>query len=424
MKENEKNNKCISFGKIDKKYWLSILLIIILIAITLGLLYSFVAYLENSENNDLKMRDKVNGIIFLFFEKLGESLMIIPGLISKKINSSHQNNSLTKQRMNNIDKYIFNPNIIKFSRKEKIYLILLIVLGFFADAGSIYSQLFFFNEKENLEFFESFIFCDLLFLFFFSKFIFKITFYKHQYISIIILLLIDIMNLILKNIREKEGVFGIFMFFFVYIILSFFKSLKIVLIKGYMEFKYISPYKMTFIFGIIHFFIIILIYIIVSFIPCSEKFCKTIYNEKYYFAHIFEIFSITGIFLFFIFLMRAFLITLNYVIILYFSVCHSFLYFQFSEAGNLLLNIENINYSYFYYFKYITFPAYAIGSIIILIFLEIIEIHLCGISYNTKNNIRGRSESDIEFIEDIHVDEESSVDEERKEEIIPLENIE
>ena len=104
MNKNENNNKYISCGKIDKKYWLYILLIIILIAASLGLFFLFRAYLKN---NKPKTKVAVNRMSFLFFEKLGESLMIIPRLISKKMNSSNKNNEITKQNNNNIKKYIF-----------------------------------------------------------------------------------------------------------------------------------------------------------------------------------------------------------------------------------------------------------------------------------------------------------------------------
>ena len=56
-----------------------------------------------------------------------------------------------------------------------------------------------------------------------------------------------------------------------------------------MDSKYLSAYIVTFIFGIMNFSLVLIVYIIVSFIPCDEKSCHSEYNGKYYFAHIFEI---------------------------------------------------------------------------------------------------------------------------------------
>ena len=162
---------------------------------------------------------------------------------------------------------------------------------------------------------------------------------------------------------------------------------------------------------IFNFLIITLLYLIISFIPCGSDICNTIYNGKPYLANMHEIFSIKGIFLFFLFLIRAFLIVLNNIIIHNFSVCHSFLYYLLCQMGSFytIINDENnkINAIYF-----IIIISYIIGGILVLIFLEIIEINICGISYNTKQNIIKRSSIEIEFVEKIKNDEDIPAEEE------------
>jgi hypothetical protein len=220
--------------------------------------------------------------------------------------------------------------------------------------------------------------------------------------------LIDLIEFIL-DITESET--KKITFIFLDIIFAFCTALKIIFIKGLMEKKFISPYNISFIFAILNFIVITLLYFIVSFIPCEKDYCKTIYNGKSYLANLHEIFSITGIFLFFLFLIRAFLLVINYVIIHYFSVCHSFLYFFLCAIASILTDINYENDAFDSY-SFIKMFLNIIGFIFVLIFLEIIEINICGISYNTKRNIENRSETEIEFIDIIKNDEDTPAEEE------------
>ena len=190
------------------------------------------------------------------------------------------------------------------------------------------------------------------------------------------------------------------------IIYSFLKSILITYIKGLMDYKYISPYRVCFIFGIFNFIIVTIVYIIVSFIPCKLESCIVEYNGDTYFGNIILIFSFSGLFMLFFSILRAVVTVLNYIIIHDFSVCHSFLVINLSEIREeiefIKKNNKNISYIIFNFIV-----VFLISFLLILLFLEIIEINICGLSYNTKRNIELRATTDSKYsiIDDIEDDE-------------------
>ena len=60
-----------------------------------------------------------------------------------------------------------------------------------------------------------------------------------------------------------------------------------------MKYKYFSIYKIMYTFGIINSVLSLIIYSIVSLIPCNKDniFCPLECKKKYYFDHIFSLFS-------------------------------------------------------------------------------------------------------------------------------------
>ena len=81
MENNGKKSRFISCGKFDKKYWLIILIIVILFGVSIGLFYLFKKYLSA---NELKMKFAVNFISIIFFDNFCKTLMFIPCLLTKK----------------------------------------------------------------------------------------------------------------------------------------------------------------------------------------------------------------------------------------------------------------------------------------------------------------------------------------------------
>ena len=277
-----------------------------------------------------------------------------------------------------------------------------------------YHYVFYFNYSFELE---------LIFLFVLTRFMYNVQFYKHQYFSIIVLSVIELVNLIAKNIDKDIG--NIIMIIIFGIVLSCLKSMIIIYIKGLMEYKYFSPYKVCYIFGLFNFFLVTILYMIFSFIPCNYIFCKSTYNGTTYLGNILEIFSVSGIFILILFILQAFIEIINYVVIHDFSVCHSFLIIHVTQILDLnkeenTFNKYNDDYVYLYIFLGVFLSV--LSTILILLFLEIIEIHICGLSYNTKKNIEKRAmlDEDVYDINDndsINSDEEEEKDEKEDEKI-------
>ena len=254
---------------------------------------------------------------------------------------------------------------------------------------------------------------ELLFLFILSKILYNIQFYRHQYLAIIILTLFGLAKFIIKY--YNKGVEKFFLYTFAHIIYSFTRSFIIVYIKGLMEYKYITPYRACYKYGLINLIIITIGYIIVSFLPCDDdnESCKVIFNERHYLAHILDIFSIPGLFMFIILLLKAILLVLDYIIILEFSVCHSFLFIHITQILDIS-SMENIKNTYIKYIMGSIF--FFLGIFFILLFLEMIELNICKISFHTKRNIERRAKVDSFY--SILNNEENEEEEENDEEEI------
>ena len=382
--------KFISFGKCNKKY-----LLLFLGSFISNIIFNYLIVLLM--NYDIIIRNNyINFMSYLFFINLGESMMIIPYLILKKnmnISSKTNNDSLIKKEQNNIEKYIFNKITIQFSKRDKIYIIIFGILKLILDTMYAFS-IFFGNKKKSQQMLitnYSYNF-EFIFLFLVSKFLFNTKFYRHQNVSIIVLILIFLGKFIFYFYNIEIG--KIFLLLLFYIIYSFLKSLWFCYIKGLMEYKYFSPYKVCYIFGIFNLIILTPAFIIMSFISCETNYCTVEYNGKNYFGNIVLIFTLPGLLLFFISLIKEVFTILIYLIIQDFSVCHPYLLINITDLILIMIATYDI-----YYKVYIIVVVLVIGNFMILIYLEIIEINICGISHNSKRNIEERSISESECFE-------------------------
>ena len=130
-----------------------------------------------------------------------------------------------------------------------MYVIFLNFIKFFTDLFFI-TYLHFIAESRiftmfNDELTHSFEF-QLIFLFLISKLFYDIEYYKHQYLSIIILTVFELLSFIFEF--SGEGFSHFFLFLHCHIIYSFLKFSITVYIKGLIGYKYISPYKARYFF--------------------------------------------------------------------------------------------------------------------------------------------------------------------------------
>ena len=186
----------------------------------------------------------------------------------------------SEKKSNNRIKFIFNkPKKINFNRFTFLIFFLIFDLLFYY-ITTIYSEIYpddsfiFSNEATQS--------LDIVFLIILSKVIDKYDFYKHQYLSMVIVILMGIVRFII-NIKQYNYIFefpGNIFSLFLGILSHFLDSAFYFVIKKYMEKNYYSPFFIGLIVGIIFSIISSIIYIIFSNINCGTTKICLILSEK------------------------------------------------------------------------------------------------------------------------------------------------
>ena len=325
-----------------------------------------------------------NKLLQSLLKYVGFSLMIIGDIIRNKI-SSIKKKDFDKNLLVS-KKYNLTKKDSKYLIKKKdIFFILLISLAQLFDEflailiKTVTEDFVLIDELFNsIKFF--FLYCT-------SFYIFKVHYYRHQYISIIIIISLEIFRYLIKG-EYKDVLVNIGL----QLIRGFINSLFIGYSKGLMEYNYFSPYKVTYIFGFINGVIIIIIYSIVSYKPVKDAsdFCSLKYENKCYFDNyksIFKEFSFNqflGLFIYMISVTGSKLL-LN-IITNDFTICHTFTYFTLNNFIEIIKSIDKDK---------LVFSLKVISSffeiLVSLVFLEIIIINLWGLNKNVKINIKKRA---------------------------------
>ena len=396
--------KYISFGYFDKKYFI----IFIIFLITTFIEYFLLFYNDKITNYRTKIR--TNKLLLPTLAYIGQFLCFIPLIISKKYNTKK---SSTKNYKSSIEiKYIFNNsgNLITF--KNIILIIIICILLLINNIISLLSSHLI--KIGKILFNQTFYFIDYLLLFLISKFIFKLNYYKHQYYSIAFIILFGLLKYLIKLFTERNLNYNykeVILVLMLQIIHAFIDSYSTGNIKILMEYKYLSPYFISSIIGLINGLIAIICYFIATYFPCNNDFCELIYNNKRYFDNIYSIFDDiypTEIFLYIYTIFQSGIYQiLIYITINDFTVCHIFLFYQIIEFADTLVEIFITNKNIFAICIVITSGIFEI--FIVLVFLEIIELGFCGLNYNTKRNIKERALNDSKLLNEIRTPTEESV---------------
>jgi len=227
------------------------------------------------------------------------------------------------------------------------------------------------------------------------------VYYKHQKFSFLIFTLIEIIKIIVLILgKQSINYLAIFMEIIISIIYAFYY----IYIKRLMQSIFISPYKYNFIIGIINFPLIIIIYLIISFTPLGKENGDLLYVDNIFtiFKDEFDLINV------------IILISFPIAYGLYTSIFNKVIYDYTLYHSYILLLLENfikdiINKDKT--FNIFIISCFFIELIMILIFLEIIELNFWGLNKNLKKNIESRAliESSLE-INDYYNDE---VDNER-----------
>ena len=378
--------KCpLSFGKIEIKYVLMMGFAISFLF--LGKLYS----LYSDEKEDILGDDQdkdftQNKLLKSLLKYIGFSLMIIADIIIKKISFKNSKNDFDEKILVSKEYNLTKEDSKYLITKKDIIFIILIALAHLADEflAILIKTL---KKDSTIRIDETFITSEFIFLFFASLYIFKLHYYKHQYISIIIIISLEIFRYIIKgkytDFIKNTGI---------QMIRAVIDSLFIGYSKGLMEYKYFSPFKALYIFGFINGVIMIIIYCIVSFISVKKDsdFCCLKFENKCYFDNFKSIFKGFS----FIQFLGLFLnmISVGGCQLLFntisndFTICHIFTYYTIYSFYHIITIFK----------KYKEIFPFLIISIILeifmtLVFLEIIVINLWGLNKNVKINIEKRA---------------------------------
>ena len=282
---------------------------------------------------------------------------------------------------------------------------------------------------------------EILFISLLNSFIFKKEIYLHQKVAIIFILIFSTSLIIISNIfllkdKEKEkklykeNTWTIPIIIISFLLSDFIKNYSYCKMKWFLDFKYISPIKMLIWYGFFGTIINFILSIISSFIKCGDKnsfeyidsICKTYKidsnNETIYYYDSFSIYfrslwrkerkNLTNVFYIILILIRIiiyFIKELFFILIIQklnpiFFICSVSIFYFVIESFNHITN---------YYFDRENFEEYEIFTTLAeffnilgtIYYLELIELTVCGLSYNLKKNILIRSieETNIANIE-------------------------
>ena len=344
----------INLGKIDKN----------LIPLFIGCIFCLLNRFINQYENTLLFDNVVLTNIFFYY---AESLVIIIPLIIIKIRSKKVNNNNNGNINNNDLEYIYrNPDIEIMQGRGK-YIILFGVIFFVESFLFVLT----FEIKTN-----SWIFYILLTSLFYYL-IFKVKLYKHHYISVGLIIIIGlIIDLAAENLQNdiSNNISKLLLSFLKVILLS----LNYVIIKYIMETKFCSFYGIALYEGIINSLLYTIFFIF------DYYYFKFFDYEKYFnnFDNK-ELLVLLGVVITqIVFGVCTFATTKNY------SPCHVFIIFVFGQLA-YYINFSLSN-------SVIVFICLIFIFFLSLIFNEIIEINIWGLSYNTKRNIINRAKDENE----------------------------
>ena len=356
---------CISIGNIGKNIIFPLISCLILI-----LQYSF--FQKKFENINSHI------IVFMITQSIGESLLIIPYIIQRRMNKNIRKETLFKDNKL-LYKKAYYEKYKNITLKKYVYLLINSILLF------IFDFLFFdiFVKSSDV----SFWILGIILITLFSHLILKEEIYKHHYLSITTIV---ILGIILDLVNFYGKIKFDFISIIIYIMRDIIFSLNVVLKKYILEFLFCSVYEVLFYEGIFRLIAYIIVLSIYTNMPNLNR-CDVKYNNLCYIDNFFSYYD-----------------SLNWkeILIFIFVMTYYIFYFLFSlltiKQFNafyyiiILLSVEKIIYNFdietwkiclnLIIFIFVIFMT--------LVFLEIIELNCFGLQNNTKRNINNRAKLD------------------------------
>ncbi len=355
--------------------------------------------------------------------------ILISYLNKKKSNKDNNNeiNSIQLSRTKTLNTLIYN-NILKFPKKD-IFSCIFVCFVYVLHLESLKIVGYFKLGSLNIWT------AHIGFVIIFMNIYYPQNIYKHQLYSMIFVIFLDTILIIAstflnydgnKNIYQVKGIILCNCVILYYISISFIFAYAEVKTKILIDRKYLSPYFIIILVGIIGFIVNTIVALIIEFYgdecnDLSETNINCYVNISSYFNILKTIFNnnpkefYIEIFFFSLFLMIFEFLNMTFAIFIY----------KYLNPGYLLFS-DNIYFTFFslinFFFIKKKFDSLSIKKFILsesseifellayLIYLELIELRFCGLNKNIRKNIEKRAEIDIEISGDVNNDNSINTD--------------
>ena len=362
-----KKCKVISFGKINRK---------ILLILLGGILYFGLLCIESVSkifgNQEANPYPIVYTAMYSFSISFSGILLIVYNIKNKK-----KNNQITSALIENtLPEKKNSCRIQTISLKEKFLWILLVSAIDYI--SNVFSSIYWASNESYVNTLQA----NIVFMAIFAYFILKMKLYRHHYLCITIIVLRSVIYPLIFIFYSQKAKQVNYLVSGISFATDIMFSLTFVLYKYYMLIKYINPYEIMFYEGVFELIFSIITLIITTSIDKLDNFVTFFKDERLDSLECFILFSWM--------VMNFSYVTLLFKVIDIFSPFYLHLSIIISEFIFFFINLENYNiYQKIFYILSILFCSF-----MILIFIEIVELNFCGLSYMTKKNIEFRARLD------------------------------
>ena len=418
----EKNKKPITFGKCSRFY------LYILASGSCKMLSTLILGANNVKENGIGLFGFCPVLIkFNFVQSIFTYIgFIIFGLIfyyckdpEKSKSKEKKENDESFNRMRTFLKNIAQNKTINNVKKNINLKIVFLCIAF---AVHIETKKLLYNE--GFQFFNLWT-AEIIFMQLLMRKYFTIDYYKHHKVSILfnaifcssILIFTSFLpsslyyedqeNYVpessLQNLKDKLGsYFYSILLIAVYMLLSFVFCFTRIYSKVLMEIKFISPYKLVFLFGIAGLVISLLASVVGYYINYPDNLfnyfssLKSVLNEGKYYYFYGEIFLVSPINAFANSMEFIFEILTIYYLNPFYILLSNTLYYAISQFIFFMLNLSSDDLVITHFV--ITELTEFLTCFGLMVYLEIIELNFCGLDNNLKKTIMKKGEKEFKLL--------------------------
>lgn len=205
------------------------------------------------------------------------------------------------------------------------------------------------------------------------------------------------------NIKELLGnYFYCLLFIAIFVILSYIYSFSRTYSKVLMQIKFISPYKLIYLFGITGLIITLLAAIIAYFIGYEDNLpnyfssLRDVLNEGKYYKFYAEVFLVIPLYSFTNFMQLTFEILTIYYLNPFYVLMTNNVYYIISEFITFMLNLSSDGLIITQFLLAQLTEFFAILGY--MIYLEIIELNFCGLNQNLRKTIIKKGDEEFKML--------------------------